>query len=233
MIKTRESGIKEGISRSLSQSLVYGIERRKTQVQLFGSFQKMSLQNWVLGCGTSSFTAGLVFTTYFSIYNNIIKHENAFISNMAGTIAGFITSFIKIPIGNSMRLLQTGKVDNVLSAGQLLFKKHGLPGLYKGYRISLIEDIIEMDVRLRVYNSMTKKFNKDNNLQLNTLIGCLSGAVASAVTTPFDTVRSRMIYNRTGILNINGLYSGIEYRSLSNAVKSGAFFLFYEIIKKM
>ena len=77
--------------------------------------KKLLLDNFFIGCGTSGLSSGIVFTTYFTIYNNIISNNNPLIANMAGLIAGFITSLLKIPIGNTMRLLHTGNVNNIFS----------------------------------------------------------------------------------------------------------------------
>jgi len=86
-----------------------------------------------------------------------------------------------------------------------------------------------MDIRLRLYNYISNKLDKKDNILLQTTIGSISGSFASGITTPFDTIRSRMIYNKP--LSIMGLYNGVQYRTLSNAVKSATFFLFYEILK--
>jgi len=227
-IEKSKNGYREGISRCLSQTLVYGIERRKTQLQIFGYTNKLSCASWTCGYLTSGCTAGIVYTTYFTIYNNLMNSQNSLLATFATVIAGIITSFIKIPIGNSMRILQSGKVNNILSAGKILYKEKGFLNLYKGYRISLIEDIIEMDIRLRLYNYISNKLDKKDNILLQTMIGSISGSFASGITTPFDTIRSRMIYNKP--LSIMGLYNGVQYRTLSNAVKGATFFLFYEIL---
>jgi len=254
-------GLKEGISRCISQSVVYGIERHKTQMQIYGSIKNISLRNFYIGCATSGCTAGLVFTTYFTVYNNILAHENPVVSAMAGTVAGLTTSFMKIPIGNSMRILHTGKANNIFNSAKLIYKTSGMHGLYKGYKLSLIEDIIEMDVRMRLYNYLTENVATcahantnaqaqfEKNLPLQTLLGGISGAFASGLTTPFDTLRAKMVYNQLDTvpklqvpvrvpvpINVpsklmGGLYNGVQYRSLSNALKSGTFFLVYEILK--
>lgn len=234
------NGFKEGIARSISQTVVYNIDKRKTLIQLYGKHIPQQIHKHMISdLLTSSFSAGFVFTTYFSIYNNLIHHSNQYLSLFAGTIASVITSITKIPIGNSMRILQSGTCPNILSAATSLYTKNGIKGLYKGYTLSLVEDIIEMDLRMRIYNNLSK-LNKNNNLMIQSSIGACSGAIASGITTPFDTIRARMIFcaaaSNNNIIfkqNISNLYQGVLYRSTSNAVKSAAFFLFYEIVKNI
>lgn len=233
--RTATGGLKEGFAKSVSQSMVYGIESRKTQLQVFGKPTHVPARNLIFGCGTSGITAGVVFTTYYSIYNNMITSRNPYIANMAGIAAGLATSIIKIPVGNSMRILQTGKSPNILAAGVHLFKSGSL---YKGYQLSLIEDIIEMDMRMRLYKTITAKCSGECpvNLATQTSIGGLSGAIASAATTPFDTLKSRLIHatHSTRLATsapprLTNLYAGVAHRSLSNAFKSAGFFMLFEI----
>jgi hypothetical protein len=213
--------IKEGLSRCISQSVVYSLERKKTQIQIFGSSIIQNKNNSLyIGCATSGITAGIVYTIYFTVYNNLINQTAA-----ASIIAGLITSIVKIPIGNSMRLLQSSKAVNFFNAAKILYREKGL---YKGYKISVIEDIIEMDMRIRIYDFLTRKINKESNISLHTIIGSMAGICASGITTPFDTIRSRMIYNKP--LYLHNLYDGVQLRLLSNALKSGTFYLFYQII---
>lgn len=243
-------GVKEGVARSLSQSIVYGLETRKTRSQLrllsaapmSASAAPMSasltLPRLATGMATSSLTAGFVFFTYYSIYNHLVYAGNPFASG----IASFVTSFIKLPIGNSMRLMQSGVATNVFSSGRQLFKQKGL---YKGYTVCLLEDTIEMDVKTRLYRHMThgnKKHKKGYEATaFSAMHGALAGAVSSGLTNPFDTVRAHMcITPGRGPLQTarhlwqhagpNAFVRGVHMRMASNAIKSAAFFAIFEFM---
>lgn len=249
------TGINEGFARALSQACVYPIETRKTLMQVYGSVPKITntykfaINKWINGLTTSCITAGIVFCTYFSIYNKIKP------SPFAGSIAAFITSFLKLPIGNSMRLMQCGTSSNIFTAGNKLCKNEGFKGLYNGYSLCVIEDAIDMDLRIRLYNNLQKLHNKyilkNNELSLNPLTcigyGALAGAISCGITTPFDTLRARMCFNtamkteasaiylaKIILLNegFNGFYKGAPLRVTSNAVKSGLFFWFVNILEQ-
>ena len=242
-------GLKEGVARALSQACVYPIETRKTLLQIHGSIPKFTkqlvLRNLCTGLSTSCITAGFIFSVYFSIYNRLIP------SPFAGSIAAFTTSFIKLPIGNSMRVMQSGSSRNIIQAGRQLCKNEGILGLYKGYGLCVIEDAIDMDLRMRLYNGLrtlsNNKVTLGNDHLLSIGFGAISGAVACGITTPFDTVRAKMCFETAAhveksnalhitksILKKNGIrgfYKGGPLRILSNTVKSSLFFWFFHIIE--
>jgi hypothetical protein len=244
--KKPKNGIREGFARTLSQSCVYPIERRKTLLQVYGCVPKnLQSHNLIRGCATSCITAGIVFFSYFSIYNRFNG------SPFAGSIAAFVTSFIKLPIGNSMRIMQTGKSPSIFHAARKLCEKDGLSGLYKGYGVCLIEDAIDMDLRMRLYNLFTyhtESSHKSSLAHFNSIgFGALSGVISCGVTTPFDTIRAHMCFETAtnshcnSSLNITrnlwknhglkGFYRGMPLRMSSNALKSGLFFWFLDILQ--
>lgn len=162
------------------------------------------------GMSTSSLTAGFVFFTYYSVYNHLLGSGNRF----AGCIASFVTSFIKLPIGNSMRLMQSGVgvgvsakgTTDVLTCGRHLYRQKKL---YNGYMVSLLEDTIEMDVKTRMYSATRRLSQSQSQDQdgktatcqqpsiAHTVIqGAFAGAVSSGLTTPFDTIKTHLCVNK-------------------------------------
>lgn len=244
------SGLREGIARSCSQACIFGLEARKTLLQVHGYIPKLPshivLHRWTVGMLTSTITSGVVFGTYFSVYNRLQPEV------YAGTVASLITSVIKIPISNGMRLMQSGNARNLLSASRKIVKRHSWRGLYTGYVTSLFEDIIEFDVRARLYRALKNQNGARANEKsplLGLTYGALCGACASAITTPFDTIRSKLIVNASheklvantfhiahalfATHGLKGLYRGVGIRMLSNAVKSAIFFSIYEMIPNL
>ena len=243
MDETPNNGIKEGIARCCSQACIFGIEARKTLIQVHGYVPKLPpnvvLHRWTTGILTSCLTSGLVFGTYFAVYNRISEHF------LAGTIASITTSVIKLPISNGMRLMQMGGARSLLHACRKIAKVHTWKGLYAGYWLSLIEDIIEFDMRTRMYRALKPEDAPACSQQWNGFIrGGLVGAIASGTTTPFDTLRSKLLTRSAGkneLLHtmqisqalfasegIKGLYRGVGMRMLSNAIKSATFFMIFE-----
>ena len=240
-----KTGIREGVARCFSQAFVYGIEAHKTLLQVHGSVPKFPLdvmvKQWTSGILTSSITSGVIFGTYFSVYHRIEPHF------MAGTVASVATSVIKIPISNGMRMMQSGHAPSLGKALVKISRAQSWRGLYSGYCLSLLEDIIEFDLRNRIYKELRSR-HRDREI-LHALTGCIygsiSGAVAAGVTTPIDTVRSHLAVHAGTATKVHplmvastlvrshglqGLYRGVSMRITSNIVKSGLFFTVLELL---
>lgn len=145
-----------------------------------------------------------------------------------------------------MRVMQSGGARNILGASKKIIRRHGWQGLYAGYFLSLLEDIIEFDLRTRIYKALKMSTNGDKNACHGLVHGAFSGALVAGLTTPFDTIRSKLItqaqkpcsfgysmqlaqmmYAQHGI---RGLYRGVGMRVLSNAMKSAVFFSIFELL---
>jgi len=241
-----QPGSIEGIARGLSQALTYVFEVHKTSIQVHGRSPDWTPLQWAnnlsLGVFQSSLTAGFVFQTYFAVYYSISETQ---LSALASPIASFVTSGIKIPIGNCMRVVQASPklAPTIIHAGLAITKNRGIHGLYSGYMLSLIEDIIEMDVRTRLYIAgMHHSRGHENTPIRGFAIGAVAGAVAAAITTPFDTMRAHLAHHaahtkmKTSNLETfiklqrqsGGLYRGVRLRALSTGIKAA---LFYAIVE--
>jgi len=225
------TGTREGIAKSLSNALAYGVDSRKTLYQFHGFIptlpKDLLIKRWFNGITTSSFTAGFVYYLYYSVYNRLIT------TPYAGPLSALATSFIKLPISNSIKIMQLARVDNLIEGFKYLGKSKTL---YSGYALSLIEDTIELDIKNRLYNT----FKKNNSIFYNILVGTCSSSVASAFTTPFDNVRLQMCTGGLNdkpltifknLLKTNSMYKGAKFRVLSNMTKNMSFFFIFEFIK--
>jgi len=246
--KVVANGGNEGLARCLSQAVTYVFELHKTSIQVHGKSPTWTPIQWArnISCGIwqSSLSAGLVFHMYFSIYHHVSASHLAL---FAGPIASFVTSGIKIPIGNCMRVVQASPklAPTIMHAGLTITRNRGIGGLYSGYFLSLIEDIIEMDVRIRMYDA-GMAISDGNGF----VVGAIAGATAAAITTPFDTLRARLAFQaststhrQTGVQCLAALcnqktmpaalgilYRGCQMRALSTGIKAA---LFYGILENM
>lgn len=239
-------GFKEGVARALSQACTYGMDLQKTFLQVHGRTLNFThlLQVLQKGMLQSSLTSGMVYSSYFSVYHALSPHP------LASTVAALSSSVVKIPISNSMRVMQTQpKLNNFIEAGNKIHRHHGFQGLYTGYGMSLAEDVIEMDLRMRFYQSTTKLLEPilPPGPQRGLLIGALSGGAAAAVTTPFDTIRALLAVQSASSSSAkacairttqvflqkhgpNALFRGYEYRAVATGMKMALFYMFMEIL---
>jgi|APGre2960657404_1045060.scaffolds.fasta_scaffold01056_7 hypothetical protein len=249
------SGWQEGLARGVSQALTYAIEIQKTVEQVYGRGPQWTPGQWASNVGRgiwqSSLTAGFVYHAYFTIYNALYP------SPWAGAVAAFATSVVKVPIGNCMRVLQATSAPTIVHIGVNMVRKRGPAALYSGYFLSLMEDVIEMDVRMRIYYALVGPPDVATASPVTGLIvGSIAGSVAAAITTPFDTLRSQLAFmNNSGkhhpmtngqykpmtsiqvlghICKKNGplaLYRGAHLRATSIGLKAALFFACLEGLK--
>lgn len=239
-----KDGILEGVARGLSQASVYILEFNKTQLQYYGKIPKYSALEWTQhlsrGLLSSTISSGVVYGSYFSVYNQFPNKA------VAGMVATITTSIIKIPIANSMRVLQTSNHPHMFSAGKSIYKAQGLKGIYSGYGLSLIDDYLDMEIRIHLYNFLRNLVSeKEMNPQVGLILGSITGSIAAAVTTPFDTLRCHMAIMSTQKTKTNMFIimkqmlksggfpifiRGIGYRASSNALRTALFCGFYELL---
>ena len=250
-------GFAEGAARAASQMMIYCIETLKIHQQIYGRLPIMSPAQWADHIGRGMFSSvvssGLVFGAYYSAYHRIAASSSHLLSALAGPVSTVVTSVIKIPMGNSMRLLQAGIGQNIVDSGSRIVRLHGVRGLYGGYALSVAEDAIEWDTRERLYQALKghAAFADLPPITVGVVLGALTGMFAAGITTPFDTLRSQIAYRNSGAAGAGGaaqlgaimrdigatgtmpaaLFRGARYRMLSCGVKSGLFYAILEAIR--
>jgi hypothetical protein len=142
-----------------------------------------------------------------------------------------------------MRLMQCNKAHTILDGAKILFKSKGL---YRGYQTALLEDCIEMDIRMKLYS---KCRDDSKHLSYNVAIGTLATSFAAALVTPFDIVRTNMCLNAAALQSKTqhplyvacqivanhgpvGLYRGGLLRFTSHGIKNISYFLVYEFLRR-
>jgi hypothetical protein len=246
-----DNGWKEGVARTMSQACTYMMDVQKSLIQIHGkqthipfshiihAFQKGVLQ--------SSLTAGCVYGAYFHIYKSCNDQP------YANALATFVTSLLKIPISNSMRLIQLTphETTNLISAGRKIIKNQGVRGLYNGYGLSFIEDFIEMELRDRLFQWVELWCIQQKLPIRQHEIGFIGGAIAGAsvafLTTPFDTLRCHLAYQSGTITQqkVNVLYTistllsqqgcqsfyrGANIRATSTGIRMALFYMFMKVL---
>jgi len=241
----RGGGLKEGVARALSQACTYGMDLQKSFLQVHGKTLNLQTFFQVLykGMVQSSLTSGVVYASYFSVYNALQPHP------AAGVVAAVTNAIIKIPISNSMRVMQTNpSINNVFKAGRKIHRNHGVRGLYTGLGMSLSEDIIEWDLRIRLHAACSQAMEPflPSGPQRGLVAGAISGATAAALTTPFDTMRAIMAAqsattrdHRSALQTLHGvvhsygpqaLFRGYELRAVATGIKMALFYMFMEMM---
>jgi solute carrier family 25 S-adenosylmethionine transporter 26 len=238
----------EGAARFCSQLLTYAMEADKTFLQVHGRMPRRMSPGALMSCVCqSAFTSGIVYQVYFAVHRGMTA---AGAGVAAGVGAAFATSVIKIPISNSMRVMQATETSCVVSAGRRILATSGPRALYSGYLWSIAEDIVEMDVRLRLYDAIAAAGGPGlagvAPVATGFAFGAASGGLAAALTTPFDNVRSILAYHAAhraaGAPDLatwwrangaGGLYRGARLRAVGTGLKTAYFYAFLEGIRAM
>ena len=243
--ETYPEGALEGLAKGLSNAISYGIDSRKTLYQLHGFVPKLPrkqlVARWTSGLASSCSLIGLIYFSYYNVYNRMLLTQFA---PCAGQVSALVISGMKLPIYNGMRVMQSAKANSIASGCMTMYKASSpcsVKNVYKGYGFSLLEDMIEMDLRTRLYNKFR---NAKKTLPFNASIGTLASATAAAVTTPFDNVRLHMCVGNKSTKplhvcmdllrerGVRGLYKGVAMRVTSNVVKNSSFFVIFELLKE-
>lgn len=228
-VAQEKPGVAQGIARCLSMMATHPFEKSKINLQVHGQKCGLSLR----GIFQTSFTSGLVYTTYFGLYESMEGNP------WAATLASLLTAIIKIPLHNSIRVFYImPQAKTVLDCGKAIFQQNGMKGMYTGFRINVIEDIIETNIRDNLYSQVRRK---EDSMWWNIACGALCGSLGAAVTTPFDTLKSNLVYNASrchaqlpfcqaivaiylekgGLL---GLYRGVHLRAFSSVLRYMVFY---------
>jgi len=122
-------------------------------------------------------------------------------------------SIIAVPGELLKSLLQTGKVSSVPSGISSIVKEEGVFGLYRGYSGVCLRDVPYTMFELGLYDNLKRvylDFKKrgsegDDDLKSSQLddivIGAITGAITGFVTTPFDSIKTKLMVDA-------GMYSG-------------------------
>lgn len=187
--------------------------------------------------------------------NRVALHA---VSAVCGNVSSSILFVPKEVVKSRMQASTTASKSFFLAAISLV-KSNGIPGLYKGYKATLLRNIPSTMLRFVAFEEFRRFIVSDNNNNYNyyyksdlplaqfLLAGALAGAIASGCTTPMDVLKTRFSTGRipqgTGILpalknianseGIHGLYAGVRPRMLWSALSTGIGFGSYELCKSL
>ena len=248
--------------RAISQSTIHPIDTIKVRMQTGGlmrggGFLK-NAQSLYRGVGGAATGAGIAIGTYYAFYGSTLRllrdhvglpiGSAAFAAGAAGAVG---SSVVKVPLAVCIRSVQAGVYPNFITAAREISGAAGVRGLYTGYVPTVLEDVPDMAVKFMSYEllrathmTLTGRGPGDSDALADLVIGGTSGAVAAAVTTPFDVVKTRMMCTAAESPSLfqsvkmvmksdgmRGFFAGVGPRAVSSAINSAVFFMFFEAIR--
>mmetsp|Transcript_9880 Transcript_9880/g.17800 ORF Transcript_9880/g.17800 Transcript_9880/m.17800 type:complete len:335 (-) Transcript_9880:354-1358(-) len=180
------------------------------------------------------------------------------LAHMVAAAGGDIaSSAVRVPFELVKQKLQTGQYSSVLNAVRGIVAKDGIKGLYTGYFSLVLRELPFDLIEFPLYELMKKtalniKRSRTGSPQArlenweSAACGSFAGAIAAAVTTPLDVVKTRLMtappgkYN--GVLHAmklvieeegaNALLSGFTARVMWIGLGGAIFFGGYESTKR-
>lgn len=172
---------------------------------------------------------------------------------LAGMTAGVVASITAV---TPTERIKTALIDDArnekrfrsgLHATRVIWQEHGILGLYRGFAGTTLKQASATAFRMGTYNIL-KDYEKNRNIQQNTLVNFANGSVAGIVTTlatqPFDVIKTRSQSARgastveavKSILldyGIRGFWKGTTMRLGRTVFSGGILFTSYEAAVKV
>lgn len=149
--------------------------------------------------------AALFFSTYeFSkkTLQNIggERTPEAAIHMTAASFGEVVACLIRVPTEIVKQRMQTGMYSSFNEALLKTYQAQGVMGFYQGFGTTLMREIPFAFVQFPIYEALKKtirKFKESNGSSLYSIesafCGSFSGAIAAAVTTPLDVIKTRLM----------------------------------------
>lgn len=192
---------------------------------------------------------------YIIIANNVTNNDH--IINMFGGIgAELFNTMIRTPFETVKQNMQNSVGKNPLDAFRIIYNDGGIKELYRGFLPMLSREVPYSILLLPIYE-VIKKYYKAKNIKENrqvidldfyqsSVVGVVSGFLASFLTVPNDVVKTKIMTDRghhyNGIKNtikliykedgFSGFFRGWKIRSFMIALTNVPYFIAYEQTKQ-
>lgn len=195
--------------------------------------------------------AAMFFATYDTSKSMLAKHTNS--SGLAthltaASIGEVMACLIRVPTENLKQNLQTNRFPTVQLAFRALADQ-GWQSFYRGYASTLVREIPFSCIQFPLWEAGKEMFRKEGAKECaplpSAMLGSLSGALAAAMTTPLDVVKTRLMTSPekyTGVFQtfsvvhreegFKALLRGIEPRVMWIGIGGFVFFGAYEGCKQ-
>lgn len=125
---------------------------------------------------------------------------------IAGSIAGFCGSLVKVPMDVVKKRLQAGLYPNFsVAVRSIAGEGRGVRQFYAGWRSSMVYDIPYNAVQFTVLENVKRALRRIKGRELrgmdNVLVGALTGMITSVVTEPVCLQTLYLMRLRDGNLN--------------------------------
>ncbi|KAM3569913.1 hypothetical protein VYU27_008004 [Nannochloropsis oceanica] len=259
------------VARGLVVGSLHPVDTIKIRVQMFGKAGLQRLNVQALYAGITSSLLGqmpygmLVYGSY-EVYKDMIveglprlgSDATSLVAAVLSDITGSIWLSPSEIVKQQMQSAAVGDKTTVFSAFANAWNAGGITAFYQGYGGLLLRDIPFRALQLPMYErvkvwlddhlltdaTVARLPGSDRNAWREGLAGVISGSVSSAITTPFDVIKTRLQVDPTSYTGpwdcgvkvfqkegIRGLYSGVVPRTLYIGPSTALFFVAYGAVR--
>ena len=253
---------------------LYPIDTIKTRLQSpHGFFQAGGFTGVFRGLGAVAAGSAPGAALFFSVYETLKPHatnfqrdrdwmpDNPAISHMISAATGETAScLVRVPTEVLKTKMQTNQygTDTLTSTVRLVLSEPGrlpfnfLGGMYRGYGITLMREIPFALIQFPIYERAKSEWSARQGFTVTPLqaaaCGSFGGAIAAAVTTPLDVMKTRLmlgtdkhgkVYTAASDVfhriraeeGVRTFFSGIQPRVIWISIGGFVFFGAYETYK--
>lgn len=253
-----------GFAGTTCDVLLYPIDTVKTRLQApQGFFAAGGFGGIFRGLGAAALGSAPGAALFFGVYETLkpyisstLPTANPIVSHMIAAASGEIAScLVRVPTDTLKTKMQAGRgTETIASTIRLVMAEPGFfGGMYRGYGITLMREIPFALIQFPIYEWAKTEWSARQGSPVSPLqaagCGSIGGAIAAALTTPLDVIRTRLLLGRDkhgisymGITDVfrrvrleeggySTFFSGIQPRILWISVGGFLFFGAYETYK--
>jgi solute carrier family 25 S-adenosylmethionine transporter 26 len=148
---------------------------------------------------------------------------------MASACGEVAACLVRVPTAVVTQNMQVGHYNSFTQAVQTTLSKGGVGGFYVGYGTTVMREIPFAFIQFPLYEGLKKAVasfqGSDSTPNQGAVCGSIAGAISSAVTTPLDVAKTRIMLEKPGPGETKK-YTG-TFQTLSTIQKEDGFLALY------
>ncbi|EWM25873.1 s-adenosylmethionine mitochondrial carrier protein [Nannochloropsis gaditana] len=188
---------------------LFPLDTIKTRLQASEGFWKAGgFRGVYKGLGAAAAGSAPGAALFFSIYETIKIEAEPLVSDRLAPLVHMVAAsvgetgacLIRVPTENVKQNLQAGRYNTNAEALRTIWKQEGVMGFYKGFLSTVFREIPFSFLQFPMYEAAKAFWAQEQGRPVSPLqaaaCGSVAGAVAAAVTTPLDVIKTRLILEK-------------------------------------
>jgi solute carrier family 25 carnitine/acylcarnitine transporter 20/29 len=116
---------------------------------------------------------------------------------LSGLITGIPSALVVTPVDHTrikMQAIEHVHYKSAIDAGLTIFHNHGIRGLYQGFNVTVVNEVLSLGVYFGSYEYLLRKFNTTHTYPPSTIVSFFAGGFAGSLcwffTYPIDYIKT-------------------------------------------